>query len=1093
MAFTPGTGAVISVSVEGAQSAQRRIESIGDTMQSLATNAKASLKELAAFAGFGLSLGAVAEQVLSAQREFDKLNAALVTATGSTADAAAAFKSLQAFAASTPYSVADATEAFIKMKNLGLDPSEKALRSYGNTAAAMGKGLDQMIEAVADAATGEFERLKEFGITSKQSGDKVALTFKGITTTIGKNADEIQAYLKKLGDTDFAGAMALRADTLDGAISNLGDAWDAFMLKLSQSGVGDVAKNGVVMLADNLQLLAGVIGTVAAAKLGSTFAAWATDTYKQVAASVALRAATVAEMEAAVAGSAAKVAQLQATQAMIVVSREEAMAKLASSNASIAAAETAIAAAEAAGVQSFALRTLRLATAELTVAETARAAALAELSVLGTQQASVSAKVTAARLAEKAAQDALNTSTATGTLATGVASRALGLLGGPFGAIITVLGLAATAWSVWGNAAKEGSKQATESYEDAHKRIVKGLDEQIAKNQKLVQLQNLGLTKPQIDRNQPVLDQLAAASKRLNDINNQTGDYAPGKGKDSADATLDRVQVLNHIVVLTEKMKKSDESAAEAATGSTEAMIALRQRLAGVNQQYLDDLEKLQVAREKGEISQKEYAASLLTLAQETFANSTMGKLYAQSLDAQAAAIQRVAEAQGLRNERDQAHIQFLKSTGQADDEATIRAAAAAQIKGLNDQISSQQNLMAVESRRQVSAEQLAQKQADSDGKVANLRIQIGNVKAKREEDLFALEQQRYRTAVNNSADLIEKEQAELVSLKQQTQAQIDQNDQIGLTTKQIAALTAMRLEEAAARKDGDAIVAEGLDLTGERAERIREEARAIRERATAVVDGATKQEVYDKNLQDLNAMVDIMSALDSAAQSAAQGMANAFGSVGSAIGGMTTALSGYERTQAAIAAQLASATKDAHGDQTKIQRANMMAAEASAQAQIKSYGDMAGAAKGFFNENSAGYKVLNDVEKAYRAAEMAMALESMAKKIFFKETEVVANTTLNATKVAGEAASTAASVGLAGTEASAWGVTAVVKAVASMPFPLNLAAGAATLAAVVGLGVKLVGSLGAGGVSLSQQRQQEQGAGSVLGDKDAKSESIKK
>jgi hypothetical protein len=154
----------------------------------------------------------------------------------------------------------------------------------------------------------------------------------------------------------------------------------------------------------------------------------------------------------------------------------------------------------------------------------------------------------------------------------------------------------------------------------------------------------------------------------------------------------------------------------------------------------------------------------------------------------------------------------------------------------------------------------------------------------------------------------------------------------------------------------------------------------------------------------------------------------------------------------------------------------------------------MASAAKGFFDQNSKGYKVLEGVEKAYRAAEMVMALESMAKKILFKETEVAANTTLNAAKLTGEAATTAASTGLAATEASAWGVTAVVKSLASLPFPWNLAAGAATLAAVVAVGAKMVGSLGGGSsISVSEERQKTQGTGSVLGDGDAKSESMKR
>jgi phosphotransacetylase len=60
----------------------------------------------------------------------------------------------------TPFSLSKAFKGFIKLKALGLQPSEAAMLSYGNTASAMGENLNQMVEAVADAATGEFERLR---------------------------------------------------------------------------------------------------------------------------------------------------------------------------------------------------------------------------------------------------------------------------------------------------------------------------------------------------------------------------------------------------------------------------------------------------------------------------------------------------------------------------------------------------------------------------------------------------------------------------------------------------------------------------------------------------------------------------------------------------------------------------------------------------------------------------------------------------------------------------------------------------------------------------------------------------------------------
>ena len=179
------------------------------------------------------------------QRQFDVLNAGLITATGSSEKAAQAFKALQSFAQKTPYDLNQAVKGFTQLVNLGLTPSEKALTAYGNTASAMGKDLNQMIEAVADAATGEFERLKEFGIKAKTSGNDISLTFQGVTTKIGNNASEIEKYLTALGENQFAGAMQLRMNTLDGAVANLGDTWDTTFRLINEAGLGDIMQQSV--------------------------------------------------------------------------------------------------------------------------------------------------------------------------------------------------------------------------------------------------------------------------------------------------------------------------------------------------------------------------------------------------------------------------------------------------------------------------------------------------------------------------------------------------------------------------------------------------------------------------------------------------------------------------------------------------------------------------------------------------------------------------------------------------------------------------------------------------------------------------------
>ena len=185
--------------------------------------------KLLAGAFVGLSAVELAKQIIGVNREFETLRTSLITTTGSIEKAGLAFKFIQDFAAKTPFDVQQVTESFIKLGNLGLKPSEAALRSYGNTAAAQAKPIMQMIEAVADAATGEFERLKEFGIKAKVHGDNVGFVFQGVTTEVKNNAQAIEGYLINLGNTKFGDSMANQSKTINGSISTLSDTWSTFM------------------------------------------------------------------------------------------------------------------------------------------------------------------------------------------------------------------------------------------------------------------------------------------------------------------------------------------------------------------------------------------------------------------------------------------------------------------------------------------------------------------------------------------------------------------------------------------------------------------------------------------------------------------------------------------------------------------------------------------------------------------------------------------------------------------------------------------------------------------------------------------------
>jgi len=130
----------------------------------------------------------------------------------------------QKFAANTPFEIPQIVEATTRMASYGLN-AQKTLGIVGDMASVMGKDLMQAVEAVADAQTGELERLKEFGITKKQIEDQAKLMKVTVTNNQGQITDQkaFNAVLFKLMEDRYKGGMAMQSKTFWGMLSNAKD------------------------------------------------------------------------------------------------------------------------------------------------------------------------------------------------------------------------------------------------------------------------------------------------------------------------------------------------------------------------------------------------------------------------------------------------------------------------------------------------------------------------------------------------------------------------------------------------------------------------------------------------------------------------------------------------------------------------------------------------------------------------------------------------------------------------------------------------------------------------------------------------------
>ncbi len=203
------------------------------------SSAVGGLTKLLAPLAAAFSVGAIGSNLVRTNREFQSLRASLTTFTGSVENADRAFNIIRQFAADTPFAVSDVVGSFNILIARGIKPTVEQLGAFGDIASGTGKSFNQLAEAVADAAVGEFERLKEFGIKASKEQDKITFSIGNTTKVVENNASAITGALTEIADIEFGGATARQAATLNGAFSNLGDATDNLLFSIGQAGLND--------------------------------------------------------------------------------------------------------------------------------------------------------------------------------------------------------------------------------------------------------------------------------------------------------------------------------------------------------------------------------------------------------------------------------------------------------------------------------------------------------------------------------------------------------------------------------------------------------------------------------------------------------------------------------------------------------------------------------------------------------------------------------------------------------------------------------------------------------------------------------------
>ena len=157
------------------------------------------------------------------------------------------------FANKTPFESQEVVEGMTKLQSYGIE-GDRILKStnrtylemIGDMASGMGKSFDQAIEAVADARTGELERLKEFGITKNMIDDFGKSQGIEIFNNKGqiKDMELFNKTLFEMMNSRFGGAMEKQAKTFKGGLSTISGAFKSGLATLAGvNEFGDIVEN----------------------------------------------------------------------------------------------------------------------------------------------------------------------------------------------------------------------------------------------------------------------------------------------------------------------------------------------------------------------------------------------------------------------------------------------------------------------------------------------------------------------------------------------------------------------------------------------------------------------------------------------------------------------------------------------------------------------------------------------------------------------------------------------------------------------------------------------------------------------------------
>lgn len=179
---------------------------------------------------YALSRGA-----LDNVKAFEDLSAKISGVTGDLQSAEKVFWELNGLEDETTISTQKLADSLLYLNKYGISVTSKDIKALSALSLGLNKDLETVSSAIGKATQGRYNELKNLGFAVQDEGNKLSVTFKGVTTEIGKDAESIKNYLSSIGESKFSDVLNNKLNTTEAALGRFKNAWGTLQTEIFRS------------------------------------------------------------------------------------------------------------------------------------------------------------------------------------------------------------------------------------------------------------------------------------------------------------------------------------------------------------------------------------------------------------------------------------------------------------------------------------------------------------------------------------------------------------------------------------------------------------------------------------------------------------------------------------------------------------------------------------------------------------------------------------------------------------------------------------------------------------------------------------------